>query len=385
MKIKPLYRDPVTGYLLEATSEDTLGISVVAIHEEFATLFNNAEANTCCALIEYTAIPINSVNLPNVALRNLPYVDCIVLESGIQGQTVKVAATHGKLYSTPNNIVYTNSDILYLGRDSKITTTPPSLLNGDKWLVIVGRLVNPNQFVFDPQPPIDLTAQSGGYQGQIPSIVGNANRFLFTDGNTLLWKNIKQSDILEDAEILTFAPTSGTLEIGQSINTPSFIASYNELVYSLKLKDSINNIWDTINNFTNFNSSYNFSRNTVGSILFTIEATLSEVLQKTTQIQWLYRKFYGTSLSLTSINDLSYSSLASNRSGSFSVNAQANEYIYLAIPSSFGTPTFYVGGFEGGFNLDSTVNYINPYGITTNYNIYKSDNHSLGETTVNVI
>jgi len=79
---------------------------------------------------------------------------------------------------------------------------------------------------------------------------------------------------------------------------------------------------------------------------------------------------------------LSYNKLSSGFAGTFNVNAGTGEYIYISFPSSFGTPTFYVGGFEGGISFLETVSFINAYGITTNYDIYKSDNASLGSTTV---
>jgi len=79
---------------------------------------------------------------------------------------------------------------------------------------------------------------------------------------------------------------------------------------------------------------------------------------------------------------LSYNKLSSGFAGTFNVNAGTGEYIYISFPSSFGTPTFYVGGFEGGFSKISTISFTNSYGITTNYDIYQSDNVSLGATTV---
>lgn len=384
MQVKPLYRDPVTGYLREAQSGDTLNTSTVAVFNEYVTLFNDATELTCCAIVNYTAIPINSVNLPGNLLRNEPSVDCIILQSGLQSETVLAGLTHGKKYKTSTSIAYTTSDTLYLGRDGKITTTKPSLIAGDHWLVEIGRLVNHLEFIFDPQSPIDLTANNGGYTGQIPDLAPSPDTWLFNDGNAISWKKIKASDIAADAAITSFNSSQVSFEVGQQINTPSFTASYNEAVVSARLRDNQNLIWNVIGNSASFNSSYNFKLNTIGSVTFTLEVTLSSVLQKTLNLNWYYRKYYGASSSLTLISDLSYNNLSSGRASSFTVNASSNEYIYYVIPTSFGTPTFYVGGFEGGFHLDNTVDFVNDYGITINYSIYKSDNHSLGNTTVTV-
>ena len=76
--------------------------------------------------------------------------------------------------------------------------------------------------------------------------------------------------------------------------------------------------------------------------------------------------------------------LAWNRNKDFTVNAGAGQYIYYAIPAAWGTPTFFVGGFEGGFDLLSKFNFTNASGYTTSYNVYKSGNANLGQTTVNV-
>jgi hypothetical protein len=41
-----------------------------------------------------------------------------------------------------------------------------------------------------------------------------------------------------------------------------------------------------------------------------------------------------------------------------------------------------IGGFDTDFSKVSTVSHTNASGYTTNYNIYKSSNHSLGSITM---
>lgn len=74
--------------------------------------------------------------------------------------------------------------------------------------------------------------------------------------------------------------------------------------------------------------------------------------------------------------------LTSGRTTSFTVNCGAGQYIYFAIPSRFGTPTFTVGGFSGGFSKVSTLDFKNNSGYTESYDIWKSTNSNLGNTTV---
>jgi hypothetical protein len=73
---------------------------------------------------------------------------------------------------------------------------------------------------------------------------------------------------------------------------------------------------------------------------------------------------------------------SNTRVRTFTVNAGTNEYIYYSYPSRLGTATFTVGGFEGGFSLISTQTHINSLGFSESYYVYRSDNKSLGSTTV---
>lgn len=76
--------------------------------------------------------------------------------------------------------------------------------------------------------------------------------------------------------------------------------------------------------------------------------------------------------------------LATNRNKSFTVTAGDGQHIYYAIPASFGTPRFFVGGFEGGFSLLKTFDHVNASGATVSYAVWKSTNAGLGATTVEV-
>lgn len=74
--------------------------------------------------------------------------------------------------------------------------------------------------------------------------------------------------------------------------------------------------------------------------------------------------------------------LTDNFRGNFTVDATDGNYIFLAFPSSWGTPKFVVGGFEGGFSKVKTFDYTNPSGFTESYDVYQSGNANLGDTTV---
>lgn len=76
--------------------------------------------------------------------------------------------------------------------------------------------------------------------------------------------------------------------------------------------------------------------------------------------------------------------LATGRAKSFTVTAGDGQHIYYAFPASWGTPRFFVGGFEGGFSLLKTFDHVNASGATVSYVVWKSTNAGLGKTSVEV-
>ena len=88
--------------------------------------------------------------------------------------------------------------------------------------------------------------------------------------------------------------------------------------------------------------------------------------------------YYGSGISQPPIQSMEKVLLPS-RSCRITVNAEQNEYIWILLPINYGDPTFTVGGFSGGFQKVGSTSY-----KITNYNIWRSDNHSLGNTTINI-
>ena len=108
---------------------------------------------------------------------------------------------------------------------------------------------------------------------------------------------------------------------------------------------------------------------------------------KSATVKFLNGKYYGVAQEGTYDSDFIKGLtkvLAENKNGNFTVNCGENEFIYFCIPTRFGTPRFSVGGFEGGFFKVDTIEFTNNFGYSENYDIYRSDNSSLGNTTVNV-
>lgn len=76
--------------------------------------------------------------------------------------------------------------------------------------------------------------------------------------------------------------------------------------------------------------------------------------------------------------------LATSRAKTFTVEAGEGQHIFYAFPHAWGTPAFFVGGFEGGFSLLKTFDHVNASGASVSYDVYKSTNAGLGSTTVEV-
>lgn len=106
-----------------------------------------------------------------------------------------------------------------------------------------------------------------------------------------------------------------------------------------------------------------------------------------TKVTFTNKIYWGTGTIPSTYNSayiiaLGGSELKTDRSKTFTVNAGEGKYIFFAIPASYGTPTFTVGGFAGGFETVATINFTNASGHSSSYIIYKSKNANLGNTTV---
>lgn len=123
---------------------------------------------------------------------------------------------------------------------------------------------------------------------------------------------------------------------------------------------------------------------------FTLSATdeRDKTVKKTTAISFLNGVYWGVGVAAPTLNSAFILSLTKGLQGSrtktFTVNAGAGQHIYYAIPTRYGAAAFNVGGFDGGFTKAGTIEFTNGSGYKENYDIYKSDNANLGNTTVKV-
>lgn len=95
------------------------------------------------------------------------------------------------------------------------------------------------------------------------------------------------------------------------------------------------------------------------------------------------RVYFGAASDLTAVTQLN-SALSNSAARTITVNADAGEYIVYAIPTRLGDVSFFVGGFEGGFEDPAERVLTNASGYQERYKIYRSTNAGLGETVVEV-
>lgn len=123
---------------------------------------------------------------------------------------------------------------------------------------------------------------------------------------------------------------------------------------------------------------------------YTLSATdeREKTVTKTTKITFLNGVYWGVGESKDAFDSAFILSLTkglqANRTKTFTVNAGSGQHIYYAVPSRYGACSFNVGGFDGGFAKVATIEFTNDSGYAEDYDIYKSDNAGLGNTTVKV-
>lgn len=213
-------------------------------------------------------------------------------------------------------------------------------------------------------------------------VIKPGNDFDITSDGTL--------SLYKAMSISTFSNNTGTLELGSSISSSTF--SWNLNKQPSKLTITAGSQSSEIIKSQSGSTALSFASPLKTTTTFTLTATdaRNSVSSKQSTIYFLNGKYYGVS-NITDISKMDATfvkgltkNLVSGRTGSWTVTANAGQYIYFAIPTSFGTPVFYVGGFEGGFSKVKTFDFTNASGATASYDIYKSTNAGLGATTVEV-
>lgn len=173
--------------------------------------------------------------------------------------------------------------------------------------------------------------------------------------------------------------TPNIAERGEIIPEVEFSWEYNKNIISQKL-DNIDISPDT-RSITLSNI-----RQTISKSLWATDGKSTKTT--TMAIQFKLASYYGVSNKTTLTSDDIINSFTRDlnfqKGSSVTITAQDNQYIYFMLPKSMGQVQFYVGGFEGGFQVVDSNFQFTKNGATNRYILYRSDNPGLGTTTINI-
>ncbi len=181
--------------------------------------------------------------------------------------------------------------------------------------------------------------------------------------------------------------TNSSNEIGATVTDTDVSWTLNKEPKTQKIKFS-SEAEETLENSARSKSYTGKSVTSNAIIKLTVTDERDASVSRQVTIQFQPKVYYGVSddpnaLDSPAINALT-GVLASSKARTFSANAGEGEYIVYIIPSSFGTPTFNVGGFDGGFKKTKTIEHTNASGYSQNYDVWQSVNAGLGSTSVTV-
>lgn len=177
---------------------------------------------------------------------------------------------------------------------------------------------------------------------------------------------------------LSVNPTSA--EYGSTVNV-TLTASYKQDEMqqvtvsggNLGTKKIVTTITDTVTGITN-------------PVTYTLNYTPKEdnpgTSQATVNVSKKYYTWYSSGTTASSIPNDAQSSLLTGKPGSISINAPVGAYTYLAFPKSWNVnvANFKVGGFSFGYVSAGECS--GKYGLTNDYVVIRSAQHSLGNITI---
>lgn len=180
-------------------------------------------------------------------------------------------------------------------------------------------------------------------------------------------------DALEyvDIKINTFTASPSVCELGSS-NTI-------DLAWTLSKAAT----QQTINGMAVTGNSKAFTSVTTGMTYMLNVTDGKTSASKSVSVSFANQIYFGAASDLTTVTQLS-KVLSNTKTRTITVDAVEGEYIVYAIPARLGDVSFFVGGFEGGFEDPVEQILTNESGYQEKYNVYKSTNANLGETTVEI-
>lgn len=184
--------------------------------------------------------------------------------------------------------------------------------------------------------------------------------------------------------ITSFTNNKNTVEMGTKITDVILNWALNKDPKTMTIND------ESITPLTARTKTYsgqNITTNKTYTLKVTDEKDASAT--KTTSITFVNGVYWGAKAAPSGAYDSAFilglsKALQGSKGKTFTVDAAAGQHIFYALPARYGACTFNVGGFDGGFTKVSTIEFTNTSGYKENYDVYKSVNAGLGNTTVTV-
>ncbi len=195
----------------------------------------------------------------------------------------------------------------------------------------------------------------------------------------------QMADLLYKAiSITSFSHNAGTKERGQTVTDVALSWAVSKTPTTLTLDGEALDVGARSKALTGLSITWDNNKT------WTLKATddRDAASTKTTSITFYNGVYYGATVAPDTYDSAFIlgltKTLRGNKLSPFTATAGEGQYIYYCVPTRFGTCTFTVGGFTGGFTLVDTIEFTNGSGYVENYYIYKSDSANLGQTSVTV-
>lgn len=298
-------------------------------------------------------------------------------------QTITTSSQEDRAY-TDTEVAKINTSVS--GINTKLENFGYRDLKGDPLQLQVGDKVyalTPDETVVIEQQKIEIDEALGNTENPVQ------NKVIKTEIDKL-WGKINNMAVIP-LKVLSFAVKPQYVEKNSVFNeTAVFNWELDGAIATQVLKQGSTE--KPINNPDDRTYSWSFAdSNLTDTTEFTLTVTDNQgkTVSANTSIIFTYKVFYGASSAADAydiefLQNLGNGKAQETSAMTFTAGAGSADYIYYAAPQSYGVTrnSFSVGGFTGGFGATpvATIEY---NGV--NYDIWKSDNTNLGDTTVTVV
>lgn len=210
------------------------------------------------------------------------------------------------------------------------------------------------------------------------------------DTDDAIQKVLTYIEELHPVEFISVPRISGNSleQAGRDTTSRKVVWELNRKADTFDINGAKINLDPVSNTGSSYHYEYTWNDITQSNNMLSIKAIKGthETTVNTVTLTYTYYVYWGSAKKFASDASGIDKKLSTTKSiGSITVNVKDDEYFYFACPSAYKTPTFSVNGFIGGvFKTDEsfTQEYVNEAIV---YDVYRSNQSSLGQTTFNVV